>query len=463
MVQFFKPQPKSTVTRQHDLRIEALDVHGDGIGRLQGKVVFVEGALPGEQVRVRLQEDARQQHARASLISVLEPAAERQAPFCPHYAECGGCSTQHMSLATQHACKIAGVQQLFSKLSGQTLGAPDQVFTSPDQGYRRVCRLSIKYDKKARCARMGFRKRQSHDLVEVAACPVLAPALSALITPLRALCNAMKGFRDLGHIELIEADNGPLLLLRHNAKPGDADLARLTEFAREHGLQCYLQTDGAPARVWPLDAAAPYYDVAGQRIHFLPGDFLQVNRTINAQMVQTVLDWLAPTAQDKVLDLFCGLGNFTLPLGQVAGEVVGIEGVQEMVLRARSNAEALNAAQAERGNACAARGKVRFFHCNLEEPFHDMPWAREPFSLVLLDPARPGAAGVMPHLVRLAPARLVYVSCNPVTAARDSKALFSAGYRLVRWGLFDMFPHTGHVESILLFERDPQSTTIKKG
>ena len=124
-----------------------------------------------------------------------------------------------------------------------------------------------------------------------------------------------------------------------------------------------------------------------------------------------------------------------------------------LLLRARSNAEALNAAPAERGNACGARGKVRFFHCNLEEPFHDMPWAREPFSLVLLDPARPGAAGVMPHLVRPAPARLVYVSCNPVTAARDSKALFSAGYRLVRWGLFDMFPHTGHLESISLFTK----------
>lgn len=457
MVQFFKPQPKSVVTRQHDLRIEALDVHGDGIGRLQGKAVFVEGALPGEQVRVRLQEDARQSHARGTLVSVLTPVPERQAAFCPHYAECGGCSTQHMPLATQHACKIAGVQQLFRKLSGHDLGAPDKIVTSPDQGYRRVCRLSIKYDKKARCARMGFRKRQSHDLVEVAACPVLAPELSALITPLRALCNKMKGFRDLGHIELVLADNGPVMLLRHNAQPGDADLARLVAFAGEHGLQCYLQTEGAPQRLWPETAPTPYYDIDGQRIHFLPGDFLQVNRTINEQMVQTVLDWLAPTAQDKVLDLFCGLGNFTLPLGRQAGEVVGIEGVQEMVVRARENAAPLVSAPS------GASGRVRFFHCNLEETFHDMPWAREPFSLVLLDPARPGAAGVMPHLVRLAPARLVYVSCNPVTAARDSKALFSAGYRLVRWGLFDMFPHTGHVESILLFERDPQSTTIKKG
>ncbi len=440
MAQFFKPQPKTPTRITLEVQVDSLDLHGVGVGRHQGKALFIDGAMPGERVKVRLEDDKKKQHAQAQLISVLTPSAQRQEPFCPHYAECGGCSTQHLPAEMQLTCKVSGVQQLFRRLAEAEIGEPQACITGPAQGYRRVCRLAIKYDKKARLARFGFRRRQSHELVEIAACPVLEPALSALITPLRALCNRLKSFRDLGHIELCAAEGRTVLLLRHNGHPPEGDLALLRDFAQQHALQAYLQTDGAPQ---PLTNAQepPCYVIDGQQIDFLPGDFLQVNRTINEQMVATVLEWLAPTSDDKVLDLFCGLGNFTLPLGRRAGEVVGIEGVLEMVQRARKNA--------------AANGveRARFFQCNLDEPFHDMPWAREPFSLVLLDPARPGAAAVMPHLIRLAPKRLVYVSCNPVTAARDCKLLFSAGYQLVRWSLFDMFPQTGHVETILLFQR----------
>jgi len=438
MAQFFKPQPKPKQTSTLELAIDRLDLHGVGIGRHQGKTIFVEGAMPGELIKARLTDD-KKQHGFAQLQKILTPSPQRQTPFCPHYEQCGGCSTQHLPLALQHETKVSGVQSLFSRLAGYELGAPEFIITGDDQRYRRVCRLAIKYDKKARRAQVGFRRRLSHDLVEVSACPVLVSSLSALIEPLRALCNQLKSFRDLGHIELCEADNGPLMLLRHNGQPGEGDLALLREFAAEHQLACYLQCADQPL---PLTSReAPFYRLGELSIGFLPGDFLQVNRTINEQMVAKVLAWLAPEAGDKVLDLFCGLGNFTLPLAGRAKEVVGVEGVMEMVLRARQNAE-LN-----------GLGNVRFFQSNLDEPFVHAPWAKEPFSLVVLDPARPGAAGSMPHLLKLAPKRLVYVSCNPVTAARDCQRLHAEGYRLTRWGLFDMFPHTGHVETILLFEQ----------
>lgn len=438
MAQFFKPQPKPKQTSTLELAIDRLDLHGVGIGRHQGKTIFVEGAMPGELIKARLTDD-KKQHGFAQLQKILTPSPERQTPFCPHYEQCGGCSTQHLPLALQHETKVAGVQSLFSRLAGYEPGAPEFTITADDQRYRRVCRLAIKYDKKARRAQVGFRRRLSHDLVEVSACPVLVSSLSVLIEPLRTLCNQLKSFRDLGHIELCEADNGPLMLLRHNGQPGEGDLALLREFAAEHQLACYLQCADQPL---PLTSReAPFYRLGELSIGFLPGDFLQVNRTINEQMVAKVLDWLAPEAGDKVLDLFCGLGNFTLPLAGRAKEVVGVEGVMEMVLRARQNAER------------NGLSNVRFFQSNLDEPFVHAPWAKEPFSLVVLDPARPGAAGSMPHLLKLAPKRLVYVSCNPVTAARDCQWLHAEGYRLTRWGLFDMFPHTGHVETILLFEQ----------
>ena len=438
MAQFFKPQPKPRTFTTLELVIDSLDLHGVGVARDKGKAIFVEGAMPGERVRVRIVEE-KKQHAFAQLLQLLEPSAQRQEPFCPNYAQCGGCSTQHLSSSMQLDVKVDGVRQIFRRLSGHELGAPDFVQTSATEKYRRVCRLSIKYDKKARCARLGFRRRLSHELVEVEACPVLASSLSALIVPLRQLCNRLKSFRDLGHIELCESDDGVVLLVRHNGTPSENDLALVQGFAQSHHLICFIQTEGEPRQL--TGSRSPCYRVDGVEVAFAPGDFLQVNRTVNEQMVAKVLEWLAPVADDKVLDLFCGLGNFTLPIAKMAGEVVGVEGVLPMVHRARENAERNGLTN------------VRFFQCDLAAPFTDMPWAKERFGLVLLDPARPGAAETIVHLLKLSPRRLVYVSCNPVTAARDSQSLLNAGYRLTRWGLFDMFPHTGHVETILLFEK----------
>ncbi|MCR3904493.1 23S rRNA (uracil(1939)-C(5))-methyltransferase RlmD [Aeromonas hydrophila] len=439
MAQFFKPQKKSTQPQRIEFTVDSLDHHCVGIGRHQGKAIFIEGALPGEQVKARILED-KKQYAHAALQQVVTPAANRIAPFCSHYRECGGCSAQHLAEADQRATKEAGLVSLFERLGNIQPPALEPVLGGESRAYRRVCRLAIKFDKNGRCTRVGFRRRQSNDLVEIGGCPVLAEPLSVLISPLRECLNRLKSQRELGHAELIQAEQGILMLLRHTGRPTEADRAQLIEFAKAQGIDLYLQA--ADEQIEPLHQQfAPSYSLDGLSLAFAPGDFIQVNAPVNQHMVEQALSWLEAGKDDKVLDLFCGIGNFTLPLARQAREVVGVEGELAMVARAEENA---------RRNGI---NNARFYKADLSGDIAGMSWAREGFDLVLLDPARPGAFEVMEHVVKLSPRRVVYVSCNPVTLARDSQVLVKGGYRLVRLGMLDMFPHTGHLESMALFER----------
>ncbi|WP_412841424.1 23S rRNA (uracil(1939)-C(5))-methyltransferase RlmD [Aeromonas dhakensis] len=439
MAQFFKPQKKSTQPQRIEFTVDSLDHHCVGIGRHQGKAIFIEGALPGEQVKARILED-KKQYAHAALQQVVTPAANRIAPFCSHYRECGGCSAQHLAEADQRAAKEAGLVSLFERLGNIQPPALEPVLGGESRTYRRVCRLAIKFDKNGRCTRVGFRRRQSNDLVEISGCPVLAEPLSALIAPLRECLNRLKSQRELGHAELIQAEQGILMLLRHTGRPTEADRAQLIEFAKVQGIDLYLQA--ADEQIEPLHQQfAPSYSLDGLSLAFAPGDFIQVNGPVNQRMVEQALNWLEAGKDDKVLDLFCGIGNFTLPLARQVREVVGVEGELAMVARAEENA---------RRNGIE---NARFYKADLSGDIAGMSWAREGFDLVLLDPARPGAFEVMEHVVKLSPRRVVYVSCNPVTLARDSQVLVKGGYRLVRLGMLDMFPHTGHLESMALFER----------
>jgi 23S rRNA (uracil1939-C5)-methyltransferase len=439
MAQFFKPQKKSTQPQRIEFTIDSLDHHCVGIGRHQGKAIFVEGALPGEQVKARIIDD-KKQYAHAALQQIVTPASNRIAPFCAHYRECGGCSAQHLSEADQQAAKEAGLVSLFERIGQIKAPALEPVLTGEARSYRRVCRLAIKFDKNGRCTRVGFRRRQSNDLVEITGCPVLTASLSALITPLRDCLNRLKSQRELGHAELIQAEQGILLLLRHTGRPNEADRALLLAFAEAQGIDLYLQA--ADEQIEPLrQQFQPAYSLDGLSLAFAPGDFIQVNGPINQSMVAQALEWLGATKADKVLDLFCGIGNFTLPLARQAREVVGVEGDLAMVTRAEENA---------RRNGI---DNARFYKADLSGDIVGMSWAREGFDLVLLDPARPGALEVMSHVAALSPKRVVYVSCNPVTLARDSQVLVKEGYRLTRLGMLDMFPHTGHLESMALFER----------
>ncbi|MGL5030878.1 MAG: 23S rRNA (uracil(1939)-C(5))-methyltransferase RlmD [Aeromonas sp.] len=439
MAQFFKPQKKSTQLQRIEFTIDSLDHHCVGIGRHQGKAIFVEGALPGETVKVRII-DEKKQYGHGALQQVVSAAANRIAPFCPHYRECGGCNAQHLSVADQQTAKAAGLVSLFERLGHIKAPALAPVLSGDAQGYRRVCRLAIKFDKNGRCTRVGFRRRNSNDLVEVDSCPVLAAPLAALISPLRSCLNRVKSQRELGHAELILAEQGILMLLRHTGRPNEADRALLVDFAKTQGIDLYLQAaDEHIEALW--QQFSPSYSLNDLSLAFAPGDFIQVNGPINQQMVEQALAWLGASGDDKVLDLFCGIGNFTLPLARQAREVVGVEGALAMVQRAQENAHRNGITNA------------RFYKADLSDDIVGMSWAREGFDLVLLDPARPGALEVMGHVVKLSPKRVVYVSCNPVTLARDSQVLVKGGYRLVRLGMIDMFPHTGHLESMALFER----------
>ena len=436
MVQFFK-ESKAKPQNQPLLDVTVVDLNMQGVGmaRYQGRPLFVPGALKGEQVRVRLQVQ-NNKYQTASLIKVLKPSPARLKPFCSYSADCGGCSLQHMPVDNQRTVKADAVSRLFARQGIEQLPELEWLEQAQTQGYRRVARLAIRLQGKG--VALGFRRSQSHQLVEIEHCGVLHPVLSALITPLRQLLNQLKAIKQLGHLELYDAAEGVALLLRHSGTLLPRDLELLLSFAQSKNVALFLQDDNGRR---PLHVPfSLYYQIDNIRLSFTPGDFIQINAALNAQMVSQALDWLAPEPDQPILDLFCGIGNFSLPLAAAGHPVIGVEGVMEMVEQARGNAEDNDLAQAS------------FYRTDLAADFTQEPWARQGFERVLLDPGRAGAEQVMPYLCQMAPKRLLYVSCNPVTLARDSQLLIAGGYQLQRLCLIDMFPHTAHCEAMALFE-----------
>lgn len=429
MAQFYSAKRRVTTRQKITVTVNDLDPFGQGVARHNGKALFIPGLLPAERAEIILKEEKRQ-FAHGEVSRRLNDSPERVAPRCPHFGVCGGCQQQHASIELQQRSKRAALARLMKQ-------DVDDVIASEPWGYRRRARLSLSWQPKAQRLEMGFRKAGESDIVNVTQCPVLVPRLEALLTPLRDCLAELSGVRQLGHVELVEADNGPLMVLRHTAPLNAADRAKLERFSHSHHLALYL----APQSdiVEQITGQTPCYASDGLPLHFSPRDFIQVNDGVNQQMVARALAWLDVQPQDRILDLFCGMGNFTLPLAKRAAEVVGVEGVAELVAKGQENAQ-------QNG-----LHNVTFFHENLEEDVTKQPWASRGFDKVLLDPARAGAAGVMQHILKLSPGRVVYVSCNPATLARDSEALLSAGYQIERLAMLDMFPHTGHLESMVLF------------
>ncbi|MEN4871477.1 23S rRNA (uracil(1939)-C(5))-methyltransferase RlmD [Kosakonia cowanii] len=429
MAQFYSAKRRVTTRQKITVTVNDLDPFGQGVARHNGKALFIPGLLPAETAEIILKEEKRQ-FARGEVSRRLNDSPERVAPRCPHFGVCGGCQQQHASVELQQRSKRAALARLMKQ-------DVDDVIAGEPWGYRRRARLSLSWQPKAQRLEMGFRKAGDSDIVNVTQCPVLVPRLEALLTPLRDCLAELSGARQLGHVELVDADNGPLMVLRHTAPLNADDRAKLERFSHSHHLALYL----APQSdiVEQITGQTPCYASDGLPLHFSPRDFIQVNDGVNQQMVARALEWLAVQPQDRILDLFCGMGNFTLPLAKRAAEVVGVEGVAELVAKGQENAQ-------QNG-----LHNVTFFHENLEEDVTKQPWASRGFDKVLLDPARAGAAGVMQHIIKLSPGRVVYVSCNPATLARDSEALLSAGYQIERLAMLDMFPHTGHLESMVLF------------
>lgn len=430
MAQFYSAKRRVTTREIITVTVSDLDPFGQGVARHNGKTLFINGLLPGESADIRITED-KKQYARGQVKRRLNDSPEREKPRCPHFGVCGGCQQQHASVALQQRSKQAALARMLKR-------DVDDVLSASPWGYRRRARLSVNYQPKTQHLQMGFRKAGSNDIVEVTQCPVLVPTLEALLSAVRDCLASLSAVRHLGHVELVQADNGPLMVLRHTAPLSAGDKAKLEQFSHSHQLALWLapQSDS----IEHVSGELPWYSSDGLRLTFSPRDFIQVNDGVNQRMVETALAWLDVQPQDRVLDLFCGMGNFTLPLAKRAASVVGVEGVPALVEKGQQNAEQNNL------------HNVTFFHENLEEDVTQQAWAKNGFDKILLDPARAGAPGVMQHVVKLAPARVVYVSCNPATLARDSEVLLAAGYQIQRLAMLDMFPHTGHLESMVLFE-----------
>ncbi|WP_446028749.1 23S rRNA (uracil(1939)-C(5))-methyltransferase RlmD [Lelliottia amnigena] len=430
MAQFYSA--KRRVTTRQIITVEAtdLDPFGQGVARHNGKALFIAGLLPNERAEVTLTED-KSKYSRGQVKRRLNDSPERVAPRCPHFGVCGGCQQQHASVALQQSSKSTALARLMKH-------DVNEIIAGQPWGYRRRARLSLSYKPKTQKLAMGFRKAASNDIVDVKQCPVLVPHLEALLPHLRNCLSDLQGVRALGHVELVLADNGPLMVLRHTAPLSAQDREKLERFSHSHELTLFLAPQSEILE--RVSGDAPWYLSDGLRLTFSPRDFIQVNDGVNQQMVAKAIEWLDVQPDDRVLDLFCGMGNFTLPLAQRAASVVGVEGVNALVEKGQQNA---------RHNTLE---NVTFFHENLEEDVTQQPWAKHGFDKILLDPARAGASGVMQHIIKLAPKRVVYVSCNPATLARDSEALLSAGYQIQRLAMLDMFPHTGHLESMVLFQ-----------
>jgi len=425
--------------------VSALTHEGEGVIR-GGKTAFVAGALPGERIRFRRTRRHRQ-HDDGELLEVLEASPARVTARCAHFGVCGGCVLQHLDPAAQLAAKETELREALARVARVEPRRWLSPLAGPVWGYRRRARLGAKFVYKKDRVLVGFRERAAPYVADLAGCEVLSPPAGALITPLAALI-ARLGIREqLPQIEVAVADEGAALVLRVLAEPAAADLALLREFAAAHGVRLYLQPAGLES-VRPLDAATaaplhytlPDFDLT---LEFLPTDFIQVNGAVNAALVARAVELLEPGSDARVLDLYCGLGNFTLALARRAAAVVGVEGEAGLIERARGNA-------ARNGLANAV------FHAAdlAAEPAADAPWLAGGYSHVLLDPPRTGARAVLGTLARLAPARVLYISCHPGSLARDLMELVHQhGFTLEAAGVVDMFAHTAHVESLALLVR----------
>ena len=447
--------------QQTTIDIESLDMEARGVGHLQnedgtpGKVIFVEGALPKE--RVGFSSFRKKPHWEAAkLTAIHKESSQRVQPKCPHFGVCGGCSMQHLDAGAQVAMKQRILEdnlKHIGKVKAQTMLRP---IHGPTWGYRYRARISVRNVPRKGGVLVGFHERKSSYVCDMKSCEILPPNVSAMLVPLRGLIASLSIVDQMPQIELAvgEGGNGRVttaMVLRNLVPLTSEDEQKLAAFAKQYGVQWWLQPKG-PDTVYPLDSADAdlHYLLPefGIRMPFKPTDFTQVNHRINRVLVARALRLLDVQPGDRVADLFCGLGNFTLPIATLAKEVVGIEGSDRLTERALENAAANGVAE-----------HTTFYCRNLFEAKSEDFVALGRFDRMLVDPPREGAAAVCVALMELAqthpellPRRIVYVSCNPSTLARDAAVLVHGGYALQHAGVVNMFPHTSHVESMAVFD-----------
>jgi 23S rRNA (uracil1939-C5)-methyltransferase len=430
-------------------RVEALNHHGEGVVR-GGKTAFVSGALPDETVNF-IRRRHHRQHDEAELVAVLEPSSQRVAPRCAHFGVCGGCSLQHLDSDAQLQIKEQQLRDTLLRVGRVTPRRWLAPLRGPQWQYRRRARLGARFVASRERSLVGFRERYSTHVAELKRCEVLAAPVDALIEPLSALLTGLSIRERVPQVEVAVAENAVVLVIRTLDPASAADEYSLLEFERRHGVRIFLQPAGL-ASIRPLREPAPVLEYTlpehGVRLRFEPSDFIQVNAELNRLLVSRVIELLELDERSQVLDLYCGLGNFTLPMARRAASVVGVEGEATLVARALGNAALNGIVNAEfysadlAGAACGSA-----------------PWAQRRYSHVLLDPPRVGARELLQLLPRLGARRVLYVSCHPGSLARDLEILVHGmGFELLAAGIADMFPQTAHLESLALLAPPNLST-----
>lgn len=427
--------------------IDNLSHDGRGIAHVNGKTTFIRGALSQEVVSFQYT-NQQSRFDEGKVLEIIEASPQRVTPRCPHFGVCGGCNLQHLDPDAQIALKQETLLNHFThigKVQPENIVPPLQ---AEPWGYRRKARLGVKYVIKKQAVLVGFHEQQSRFLAELTRCDVLHPRIGERIMALRELITQLEGKEQIAQIEVAVDDEHAALIFRNLAPLSHADQQILSQFAQANQLFFYLQPGGmktiTPLYPENLPLASLSYHLPNEELSFsfTPYDFTQVNVAINQQMVQQALTWLAPQPSDRILDLFCGLGNFTLPLAKRAAKVIGVEGDANLLNRAEMNAKQQNIEN------------IHYHIADLTKPDYNMPWMKSRYNKVLLDPPRSGALEIIQALSFVDTQRIVYISCNPATLARDAGELVhQKGFRLVQAGVMDMFPHTAHVESMALFVR----------
>ena len=439
MVNFYTPAKKKLVSQKLTVTVTKLDAFGQGVANHNGKTIFVKSALPDETVDIQLTED-KKNYAKAKVIKYHNYSHQRVKPQCQYYTKCGGCELQHISSTLQQQAKYEALIKLLQKEAGVLLedNLPNIIEDQPYH-YRRRARLSINLVKGELF--VGFRQSESNQIVNIENCPILVKQLNDLLIPLQSCLRQIKQKKTLGHIELIAVDSGIILVLRHTLPLSELDSQLLIQFAEVHNISLYFHGDKL---VHVFGTKEHYYLVNQLKLTFSPLDFIQVNSRINQKMIDKTLEWLDVSSNDKILDLFCGMGNFSLPMATICQSVTGIEGVEALVEKAKFNTKL---------NKDKVKAKTQFFTCNLEDKQQSSLWNQIIYDKILLDPARAGAYNASAEIVKISPSKLVYISCNPATLARDCKLFIEEGYNIAKIAILDMFPQTKHIESMLMLTR----------
>lgn len=438
MANFFKASNKNTkLEQQIVVDVNRLDFNGCGVGHYQNKPLFIDGALENETVLAKIIEQ-KSKYTRAKLIEVKTSSEHRISPHCHHFNVCGGCDLQHLNFEQHLSFKQKKVIELFARNNiNEQLPWQEPIHSKPWH-YRRKARIGVQFNKTGQ-ATIGFRQKSTNHLCAIKNCPVLVEPLLNIFPKLQGVIKQLTLSKSIGHIEVIASES--IAIIIRQLKPlNTQDKALWLQYSIENNWQILMDDGEIITSLSPLESMH-YYLPGDIKISFEGKDFIQVNHDVNVKMIAQAMDWLDLKPTDVVLDLFCGLGNFSLPMAKIVQHVVGVEGVQSMVDKAISNAM---------DNTIS---NCSFYQADLNNNWLSSPWTEQSFDKVLLDPARAGAFEALTQLVKSSIKTILYISCDPITLARDSKLLLTNGYIIKKISIMEMFAQTKHIETMILFTK----------